>query len=100
MKYVKRPIELEAAQFTGIDEEGEPTFSDDADWIGKAFEGGDLAHLRNHPLWPDRLQLVLDPHNPAPRNKIVDKDDWIVLYPDGTMDAIKPDEFEENHEAS
>jgi len=95
----KRPVEIEAVQFIGVDDRG-PLFDElPPDWLEAAISAG---LVRPHPVWPDsRLQVVTledDPTMPE-KAQIAEKGDWIIQGVKGELYPCKPDIFEATYEA-
>lgn len=89
-RFIKKPVEIEAVQFLGIDIDGQPQFSDEDAWVGDAFRAD---KIRVHPIWPERLQVAT-----TEGDMIAGESDWIIKGVEGEIYPCRDSVFEKTYD--
>lgn len=95
-KYTKQPVTIDAVQFVGLDEGGEPRFSEPApDWLAAAMRlpastAGAVHFARGWDTPMLMVHTLEGTHRAGP-------DDWIIRGLAGELYPCKPDIFDRTY---
>lgn len=88
MRYVKKPVIIEAAAFMGFDSHGQVIFSEYPDWLTREFAKGIIFFDEPNTLTIKTLE----------GNMEASRGDWVIKGVKGELYPCKPDIFHMTYE--